>query len=273
MIEKEEIKEEQESVKDSSETAVFQMGGGVGATSKADDGQESPVLWLITFTDVMALMLTFFVMLYSMSVPEEDKWKQVTSALTVGFSQFESPKWYKGPQDTINIDKRDFSNALNMDYLNALVIEIIEKDEKLKNVVVLQQKKRLILSLPTDLLFKSGQSEVTVSGKRALFALGGPLSRIRNRIEVTGHADSRPVQSDKGKFSSNWELSLARAVNVSSVLENVGYSRPVIVRGLSNARYDELPADLSESERLSFSRRVDIVIMKDDGSQRIFTKF
>ncbi len=267
---------EQQEEKVSTEKAVqtgVALSWGLAPELRPGEERAVPVLWLITFTDVMALMLTFFVMLYSMSVPEEEKWEDMTDAFTVSFSQFESPKWYQGPQDTINIDKLDFSRALDLKYLNALVSEIIEKDEKLENVVIIPQKDRLILSLPTELLFKSGQSEVTVKGKRSLFSLGGPLSRIRNQVEVIGHADPRPIQSEGGRFSSNWELSLSRAANVASVLENVGYVRSIIVRGLSSARYDELPVELSEEERLSLSRRVDIVIMKDDGSQRMFSKF
>ena len=252
---------------------VFNMFGQASGSKDEGDSAGAPALWLITFTDVMALMLTFFVMLYSMAVPEEEKWEDMTSAMTEGFRQFESPKWYQGAQDTINIDKLDFSRALNLNYLNALVTEIIEGDEKLQNVVVIPQKDRLVLSLPTELLFKTGQADVTVNGKRALFSLGGPLSRIRNRVEVIGHADPRPIQGGSGRYTSNWQLSLARAANVTAVLENVGYVRPIIVRGLSSARYDELPADVAEEERLSLARRVDVVIMQDDGSQRLINKF
>ncbi len=268
-------KEEEQQDSDAEQTAPKEAPRSWGPVTEECPKEECavPVLWLITFTDVMALMLTFFVMLYSMSVPEEEKWEDVTSALTISFRQFESPKWYHGPQDTISIEKLDFSRALDLKYLEALVSEIIEKDEKLQNVVIIPQKDRLILSLPTELLFKSGQSDVTAKGKRSLFSLGGPLSRIRNRVEVIGHADPRPIQSEGGRFSSNWELSLSRAANVASVLENVGYVRPIIVRGLSSARYDELPEDVPEDERLSLSRRVDVVIMKDDGSRRMFSRF
>lgn len=236
----------------------------------AGDGENAAVpLWLITFTDIMALMLTFFVLLYSMSVPLEEDWEEFTSAMNKGLSKFQSPEWYQGPQDTVNIDKLDFSRALDLDYLESLVRELMVSNERLSNIVVIPQKTRLVLSLPSDLLFEAGQAEVTTKGKRALFAIGGPLSRIRNRIEVIGHADPRPVQSQNSRFSSNWELSLARAANVSAVLENVGYARPIIVRGLSSARYDELPGDLGREERLDLARRVDVVIMKDDGSQRL----
>lgn len=236
----------------------------------ADEEQEDVVpLWLITFTDIMALMLTFFVLLYSMSVPVEEKWEDFTSALNKGISRFESPKWYQGPQDTINIDRMDFSRALDLKYLESLVNGIVEKNERLSNVVVIPQRGRLVLSLPSNLLFESGKAEVTAEGQRALFALGGALSRIRNRIEVIGHADPRPIGQSNTEFNSNWELSLARATHVGAVLKNVGYGRTILPRGLSSSRYDQLPEDIEEEERLNLSRRVDIVIMEDDGHERM----
>ncbi len=233
------------------------------------DEEGAPSLWLITFTDVMALMLTFFVLLYSMSTPNEEDWEKMSDALNQNFSKFDGAQWNAGAQE-INIEKLDFNEALNLHYLKALMAELIEQDQRLQGVTLIGQKDRLIVSFPHDLLFASGAADVSTRGKKILFAFGDLLARIGNRIEVMGHADPRPIQDQNKKFSSNWQLSLARAASVSGVLQDVGYIRPVIMRGLSSARYDELPDDLEEEERLSFARRVDIVIMKDDGSQRLF---
>lgn len=235
--------------------------------------EEKSSLWLITFTDIMALMLTFFVLMYSMSSPKVEKWEEMTTALNQGLSKFYSAEWQTGPQDTISIEKLDLQEALNLNYLKALVEEIVVGDSRLSDVVVILQKDRLIVSLPHSLLFTPGSAEVQVDGQRALFSLGGMLSRIRNRVEVIGHADPRPIQEQGNRFASNWELSLTRAANVSAALANAGYTRPVNVRGLSSARYQELPAGMAEDQRLSYARRVDIVIMKDDGSSRSFFKW
>lgn len=232
--------------------------------------ESSTPLWLITFTDIMALMLTFFVLLYTMSVPKEEVWEEFTEGMTQGFSNARSAQFMSGNFDTISIDKLDLSEALSLDYLEALLQDIINRNDALSNVVLIPQQKQLILSLPVDLLFESGRADIGVQGKRALFSLGGPLSRIRNRIEVVGHADPRPIQNQDGAFASNWELSIARAASVAGALKNVGYSRDVILKGLSSGRYDDLSETVSEEERLSLSRRVDVVIMRDDGSYRLF---
>lgn len=227
---------------------------------------QSPSLWLITFTDIMALMLTFFVLLYSMSVPEEEKWEDIIESVNSGFSKFESPPKFTGALDTIAIDKLNFSDALNLDYLKSIIEDTIAKDEKLKGVIVIPQSDRLIISLPQDLLFESGKDEVGANGKRTVFTLGGLLERIQNRIEVIGHTDPNPISDSTEGFNSNWNLSLARAAQVANILLQVGYRRPITVRGVSSARFDELPQTIDEDLRYDLSRRVDIVVMRDDGA-------
>jgi len=240
----------------------------------ADNADESaPPLWLITFTDIMALMLTFFVLLYSMSVPEVEKWDEMTSSINKGFSKFYSPESFAGAQDTISIEKIDRSEALNLNYLRGLVEAKIKEDKILSDVVVIEGANKLIISMPENLLFEGGDDTVKLEGKKALFALGGLLARIRNRIEIAGHSDPRPITNENSRFSSNWELSLSRAIQVSNILTQVGYRRNMITRGMSSARYDEIPETVPEQQRLDLSRRVDIVVMRDDGGSRSFLQF
>ena len=241
-----------------------------GRVHQTEDGGSS--LWLITFTDIMALMLTFFVLLYSMSVPIEEDWEHVTEGITSQFSQTYSEQWNRGAQETINIDKLDFAEALDLGYLETIITNSMATDQRMQDIVLIPQTDHLIVSVPTDLLFEPGKADVGDGGKQVLFTLGNTMNRIRNRIEIIGHADPRPMPKDSKDFPSNWELSLARAGSVAAVLKNSGYQRNMTVRGLSSARYDELP-DLPEDERLSLSRRVDIVIMEDDGSQRDVIEF
>lgn len=238
----------------------------------ADEGENPPPehipLWLVTFTDVMALMLTFFVLLYSMAVPEESKWEDFSSAVTKGINKYQSSDWYSGLQEAVSINSISLGKALDLDYLEALVRQLIADSDRLEGVVIIPQKDRLIISLPSDLLFESGQAEVSAEGKRALFILGEQLYRIKNRVEIIGHADPRPIEGQNSDLSSNWELSLARAINTAAVLFDVGYERPITARGLSSSRYEQLPEDIDEEERLSLARRVDLVVMQDNGSRR-----
>ncbi len=231
---------------------------------KQDDAAQAVPLWLITFTDVMALMLTFFVLLYSMSVPEEEKWKEIADSFSSKFNYEEARPHNAGSQDVISIDRIDKSRALSLRYLKALVKNLL-KTNGVKDVIIFENDKRLVISLPSELLFKSGSAQINLKGKKVLFALGGALSRVKNRIEIAGHTDPRPITGTNGPYRTNWELSLARSASVSVMLKDVGYSRDITIRGLSSARFDEMSEDASVEERYGLSRRVDIILMDDDG--------
>lgn len=227
------------------------------------DGSKVP-LWLITFTDVMALMLTFFVLLYSMSTPREQEWEKVSKGLTQKSNLFNAANYRAGSQDAISIDKVNSSRALDLGYIKTLMGSLLAQ-KQIKGVVLIENEKRLVISLPSDLLFKSGQVEIGEQGKEVLFEVGGVLTRVKNHIEVIGHSDPVPVNSSKGIYKTNWQLSLARAASVAFILEDVGYDRDIVIRGLSSARFDELPKELPQEERYALSRRVDIVIMRGKG--------
>ena len=228
------------------------------------NGQSSST-WLISFADIMALMLTFFVLLFAMSHPKQEEWDDLTQNVRKNFNKFYGQPLRRGHQDTLSIKKVNFSKALNLTYLKAIVEKLIEQEESLQRLELIELKDSLIISFPQDLLFEAGRAEIKPTANKALFALAGTLVRIKNRIEIVGHADPRPVSGDT--YESNWSLSLDRAIQVAATLENVGYSADVTVRGMASGRYFDLSDEFTEDEKLSLSRRVDIVIMKDDGKR------
>lgn len=234
-----------------------------------DDGDDAPSapLWLLTFTDIMALMLTFFVLLYSMSVPDTEQWEEMVSAVEQGMVQHKTLRSFSGDFQEVSIDKVDTVRALDLNYLQNLLQKQIDHDESLSAALLFRAKDRLIISLPVDLVFEKGKADVGVEAKRALLSLSNIFYRLRNRIEIVGHTDPSPAGG--GAYQDNWSLSLARASNVASVLYQSGYKRAVLVRGASSARFDMVSADIPAPLREQMARRVDIVIMKDTGASRL----
>ena len=155
---------------------------------------------------------------------------------------------------------------MNLNYLRALIENLVKRNPELANVELIDAGSSLIISLPQEILFESGNAEVRGMANRALYTLAGSLRRIKNRIEIVGHTDPRPTSSTSD-FTSNWSLSLKRAATVAAVLEGVGYDQPIIIRGQSSGRYQDLDETIPEDTRLELSRRVDIVVMEDDGRQ------
>jgi chemotaxis protein MotB len=116
---------------------------------------------------------------------------------------------------------------------------------------------RIILALPTDVLFDSGKTEIKPDGKNAIKQLAKVLSTLKDRrFQVAGHTDNVPIHT--AQFPSNWELSTARAVEVVKVLASEGMS----TKHLSAAGYGEFdPVAANDSgESRAKNRRIEITL-------------
>ncbi len=250
-------------------------GGNSGYTpsnyiQRLNEGEEEhgAALWLITFTDAIALMLTFFVLLYSMSVPEDDKWKELSLSITSEFTQSHSKPFKEGPNQEISIEKITLQKALDLDYLETLLTDTFAEQD-ITELRILRRTDSLVISLPSDLLFDAGSATIKEESRRPIFVIGGTLSRISNRVEVIGHTDpQRPSANNSGGFANNWELSLARSTALAAMMRSVGYDRRLVVRGLSSALFDQLPQELALQKRYELARRVDIAIYEDTGGTK-----
>lgn len=227
---------------------------------------EPSMIWLITFTDVMGLMLTFFVLMFAMSTPEQKPFAEMTSALQSEFNRFYGKMLNAGPEDSIDISRIDYDRALDIRYLEALMRSTVAGSDVLRPVEIMPQKDHLALSLPEGMLFDPGQAAVKPDANAPLFALGGAFSRMKNRVALIGNVTPQTGPAAGGDVS-DWELSLSRAVAVAAVLDKVGYNETVVVRGAGRGRYGEMEG-IDEKRRLDLSRRVDIDIMNHDGRRR-----
>ncbi|MFT3923109.1 MAG: OmpA family protein [Myxococcales bacterium] len=117
---------------------------------------------------------------------------------------------------------------------------------------------RMVVELAENILFDSGKDELKKEGQEALTQVASVLSSIANRdFQIAGHTDNIPIKS--AKFPSNWELSTARAVEVTRFLADKG----VDPSRLSAAGYaDTQPvASNSDSDGRRQNRRIEIVLM------------
>ena len=119
-------------------------------------------------------------------------------------------------------------------------------------------KGKMVLELPSAILFESGKAGLSEEGQSTLEEVAKVLSKIQNReFQVSGHTDNVPIKS--GKYPSNWELSTARAVTVVKYLEK----NNVKSKNISAAGYSEFQPVSSNksSDGKAQNRRIEIVIM------------
>lgn len=224
--------------------------------------QHSSNIWLISFTDIIALMLTFFVMIFAMSNPKTEAWSHLVTSLGSEFRKAQGGPAGSGAHSHAEISGKAIEKGVDTSYLGAVLYNMLEKHSELSQIRLTTTKDKLILSLPHDLIFETGSAKLSPAGRQALTTLAGTLKHLRNKIEIYGHSDPAPI-SKNSRWNSNWSLSLARALSVAGTLTDAGFRRDLSVLGLADTEYDKIPATLSQEERYARSRRVDIVIHEE----------
>ncbi|MCE2510734.1 MAG: flagellar motor protein MotB [Alphaproteobacteria bacterium] len=218
--------------------------------------------WMVTFADMISLLLTFFVMLFSMSTVASEKWEDIVYALEQNLNPGRKTLHIE-PSSSHDIRAVYVEPATDLVYLATVLQEQIVKNPVLSRSHITEYERYLLISLPGDILFDRGTANITRPARQALFTLGGLLRNLQNQIDVVGHTDPLPLEGTQ--FTSNWELSLARAIAVSEELRHFGYTKKIVPYGQADAKFENLSLSLPESERFEAARRVDIVIREAIG--------
>lgn len=202
--------------------------------------------WLVTFTDLICLLLTFFVMLYAMSDPDPARYKALAAGVPGAKPEQVGDE---RPEAAFSAASLDRAKAIDLGYLGRVFESQMARNPELADVRINRIDGTLILSLPSDLLFEPGDATLSEGGRKALFVMGGVAANIGNAVDVVGHADASPTGR---RWTSNWELSLARAQAVADALREAGYLRDITVRGHGDGQ--------SGGEVKAAARRVDLVV-------------
>lgn len=119
---------------------------------------------------------------------------------------------------------------------------------------------RMVLALPTDILFATGSSRLSDDGKKAIQEVGKILATFTDKeFQIEGHTDDVPISTDT--YPSNWELASARAITVVKSLETAGVSP----KQLSAASFGEYKPEVENTDERARTqnRRIEIVILPD----------
>jgi len=217
--------------------------------------------WMLTFTDLVSLLLTFFVLMFSMSQLEIERWRAIAASLS---ASLDMPAAGHAPKEPARfaIGAASPRRALDLDYLAAVVKQNLAANPLAAGIEVRRDGDRLLISVPADLAFAPGSAQLSARAEPMLAAIASVLRTIVNDVATEGHADPSPLTA--GAFASNWELSLARAEAVASVLRTLEGREAIVARGFADSRFADLPPGEAERRRAA-ARRVDIVILPGRG--------
>ena len=221
-------------------------GGGAKKISQA---------WLVTFADLTALMLTFFILLFSMSNIESSTWETIVDS----FKQQLNPSKSGQGQSTgerNEVTRIIIPQSTDLDYLNTLIIGKIRDHPLLSRAILTRLDDGLVISLPSDALFETGSATLTEAAGEAAGLLVEGLGLVDNRVDIHGHSDPTPI--DGGEFVSNWELSVGRALSLATMLLDAGLNKDIAAFGFADSRYADISSYFTDEHPLSLGRRLDL---------------
>ncbi|HBI26403.1 MAG TPA: chemotaxis protein MotB [Peptococcaceae bacterium] len=229
-----------------------------------DDGQNND-RWLLTYADMITLLMIFFIMMYVISSVNAEKFQKIAAAFGEAFDSETSssleditlPELPELPDAEENGTGTDLSQLIQVK--NEL--EEYLKEKKLENQVSIQMEGRgLVISLKDIVLFPSGSANLTPQAKKIIADIGVRLQSLPNYFRVEGHTDNVPINTRQ--YPSNWELSAARATNV---VQELIVQCDIASERLSATGYGEYrpKTDNDSVEHRQMNRRVDILILRD----------
>ena len=246
--------------------------------------------WVMTFADLMTLLMCFFVLMLSFSEMDVAKFKQLAGSMKDAFgvqAEVEARTMPKGtsiiarefspgkPEPTaLNVVKQ-FTIDSNQNTLDALERVTKDRDETDKHarriraalkleiekgsVSVRTEGSKVIIHILENASFDSGHAEVRGEFLPVLSKIGSLIDANSGDVIVSGHTDNVPIANER--FRSNWELSSARAVSVAhELLKTAGLPEDrFVVTGHADTRPR---ADNLTAENRAKNRRVDISIVR-----------
>lgn len=220
--------------------------------------------WLLSYSDFMTLLMILFVVLFAMSNVDKAKFKQLSDSLRVSMG---GGKSIVAKEDgvPITVDTKPIENDLTakdeqakMEDLKRQVDRYLEKNGMKADVSTQVDERGLVVSLNDTLFFDTGRAEVKAESQKKLIEIGKILNQLNNYMRVEGHTDNVPIKNDQ--FSSNWQLSCARASNVTELLINSANIPPQKLSAVGYGEYRPI-ADNSTEDGKARNRRVNIIIV------------
>jgi len=222
--------------------------------------------YLITYADLITLLLGLFVVFYASAQVDQEKFKEFSAAFSE-FFRAKDDKILQGGDGVLEANRQGVPEPI-LPPITPRSITDIEKEIREKfnqyisnNTLILNlEDSTLRISLTEKLLFRSGKAEIEQLGLIALDSLSEILKNINYTIYVDGHTDSDPIRTFQ--YESNWHLSVARSTNVAYKLIRNGVPEyNIVIRGFGSQRPI---ADNTTPEGKSLNRRVDILLIPPD---------
>jgi len=243
--------------------------------NQEDEGRSNTAGWLTTFNDLVTLLMVFFVLLFTMSTIDTQKMGEFQYALQSGLGILKASK--KASISVSQSQPIDDMSHIRTQAAGGDTKEASELSRKLASAVrklteaelgiqVTRNDEGTRLAFEDQVLFDFGKDAINPEGFPFLDKIAQALVDVPYPLRVEGHTDNVPIRTKR--FPSNWELSIARAVNVVKYFAQVSKLDP---RRLSAVGYGEsrpVAQNDTPSNRAK-NRRVEILLLTEDVEENV----
>lgn len=236
---------------------------------KPDEGP-SAERWMLSYADFMTLLMIFFVVMYAMSQVDQTKYNKLSQSLSIAMgggktiigadntsSVKDSVKTVDKPTESDQSEEQVKMEANKLKQLKKQVDSYLAANGLSQSVSSQIDERGLVVSLSNTLFFDTGKAEIKPEIQNTLMGIGKMINQMGNSIRVEGHTDNVPISNNE--YASNWQLSCARAANVTQFLQNKVGIKPEKLTSVGYGEYRSVTDNSTDANRAK-NRRVDIII-------------
>ncbi len=226
--------------------------------------------WMCTFSDLVTLLMCFFVLMFAMSSTQQETFKEVVDSLRSALGTQAVPEagtregltMHAVPSADKEEQQLDELGGMIKKEMNDIVSQVKELVlfNKLGGLVsVSKTDDGVVITLSNMLLFQRGEAQLSPRGDEILKKVAAVLSQLAYHVKVKGFTDNFPVHSSQ--YPTNWELSAARACAVARLLIKQGVN-PELISAEGYAQYHPVATNDTAKGRAK-NRRVEIAYERD----------
>lgn len=227
---------------------------------KDTKAKENKERWLLTYADMITLLMVFFIVLYAMSNVDAKKYQSLAESLNDVFSGQKAI--LRDPSLTI-VNAKPSQSQSDFSEMEKQLKDVIAELGLVSKVKINYESDGIVLSFQDTVLFNLGSASLTPDAINIIGKVTEVLARAPLKIRVEGHTDDLPIRT--AQFPSNWELSVSRATSVVRMMLSNPKMEPGRISILGHGEYRPVaPNDSPENRQLN--RRVDIVILRGENT-------